>query len=73
MFLRCFKILLAVLLSLMFTISLMKLVFVLWENFFILSNDLESEKFNVNIWLDENNLSQYKNLFKEKGKFKMFL
>lgn len=61
---RCVKILVAILLSLMFTISLANLTLCLWENF-----DLaERGRPDVNLWLDQNELGNYKELFIAHGK-----
>lgn len=65
MILRCIKITLAIVLSLMFTISLAKLVICLWEKI----EYLNSGRLDVNQWLEQNQLQQYENLFKENGKF----
>lgn len=61
---KCVKILVAIILSLMFTISLANLTLCLWENF-----DLaQTGRLEVNLWLSQNELSQYKELFELHGK-----
>lgn len=65
MIVRCVKILVAIILSLMFTLSLAKLVICLWDNLDV-SN---SGRFDVNNWLDQNDLGIYKDLFRQNGKF----
>lgn len=67
MILRCFKLIVAIALSFMFTISLAKLVFCVWDNWD--SNDhFGNKKSDVDNWLDQNNFGQYKELFHLKGK-----
>lgn len=65
MILRCIKITLAIVLSLMFTISLAKLVICLWEKIDYLNNG----RGDVDQWLEQNQLQGYKELFKRNGKF----
>lgn len=60
--LRCLKVLLAIFLSLMFTVSLGKLVLCLWSTLYV------SEKSEADEWLEENALGQYKQIFREQGK-----
>lgn len=59
MLFHCAKILVAVLLSFMFTISLGKVIICVWSDVFI---DAEVEE-----WLDQNNFGKFKQLFKDKG------
>lgn len=59
MLLQFIKILIAIILSFMFTLSLTKLV-LCFNNYYL-------EKFNFDSWLDENNLGDYKFLFLDKG------
>lgn len=59
--LRIAKIFLAIALSFTFTISLWKIIICFHEKYF-------SEVAEVNFWLDENDLGQYKSLFGELGK-----
>lgn len=60
---RCVKILVAIILSLMFTISLAKLVICLWDDLDFSS----SGRLDVDLWLDQNQLSEYKDLFRING------
>lgn len=60
------KIFTAITLSLMFTIPLLKFVIFVWN---IYSNHSSSFDLDVDIWLHENNLTQYKELFIKKGKW----
>lgn len=60
--LRCLKVLLAVFLSLMFTVSLAKLVLCLWSTLYV------SDKSEADEWLEENTLGQYKQIFREQGR-----
>lgn len=63
MLLRLMKVIVAVVLSLMFTVSLVKIVLLIWNEYHHVSFD----DGNVDRWLEENNLTIYKNLFREKG------
>lgn len=58
MLLQFIKILIAIILSFMFTLSLTKLV-LCFNNYL--------DKFNFDSWLDENDLGDYKFLFLDKG------
>lgn len=59
------KVFIAISLSLMFTIPLLKLVVFLWKIYAFNSSSFDLE---VDIWLHENNFTQYKELFIQKGK-----
>lgn len=59
MLFHCAKILVAIVLSFMFTISLGKVIFCFWSDVYI---DAE-----VDEWLDQNNFGKFKQLFKDKG------
>lgn len=61
MLFHCVKILVAILLSFMFTISLGKVIICVWSDVYI---NAEVEE-----WLDQNNLGKFKQLFKDKGNF----
>ncbi|XP_055858941.1 apoptosis-resistant E3 ubiquitin protein ligase 1 isoform X2 [Episyrphus balteatus] len=63
MLLRLMKVIVAVVLSLMFTVSLVKIVLLIWNDYHVSFDD----DGNVDLWLDENNLTIYKSLFREKG------
>jgi hypothetical protein len=69
MIIRSFKIVVAIFLSFLFTISLCKIVLVV-HNFFTETrgNFATSERVYINDWLDDNGLGDYKELFREKGK-----
>lgn len=60
MLFHCAKILVAVILSLMFTISLGKVFICIWSDVYI---DAEVEE-----WLEQNNFGKFKQLFKDRGK-----
>ncbi|XP_055709347.1 apoptosis-resistant E3 ubiquitin protein ligase 1 isoform X1 [Phlebotomus papatasi] len=64
MIIRCMKICCAILLSFLFTFSLGKFVLCLWDKFYTTDGDLA---LNVDTWLEQNDLGQYKTLFQEKG------
>lgn len=64
MIVRFVKILVAIILSFMFTLSLAKLVICLWDNLDV-SN---SGRLDVDNWLDQNDLGKYKRQFLQKGK-----
>lgn len=60
---KCVKLLVAIILSLMFTVSLVNLTLCLWQNF-----DLaQTGRLEVNLWLSQNELSQYKEAFELHG------
>ncbi|XP_055916662.1 apoptosis-resistant E3 ubiquitin protein ligase 1 isoform X2 [Eupeodes corollae] len=63
MLLRLMKVTVAIVLSLMFTVSLVKIVLLIWNDYHIAFDD----DGNVDLWLEENNLTIYKSLFREKG------
>lgn len=63
MFLRIAKILVAIFLSLVFTVTLLKLVLCIHDEYY---NEQNSD-IAVDTWLEQNNLEKYKELFKEKG------
>lgn len=58
------KIFTAITLSLMFTIPLLKFAVFIWK---IYAFKTSSFDLDVDIWLHENNFTQYKNLFVQKG------
>ncbi|XP_050076858.1 apoptosis-resistant E3 ubiquitin protein ligase 1 isoform X4 [Anopheles maculipalpis] len=67
MLVRCIKILVAVVLSLTFTISLSKLVLCIWNGWFNAdAADYETPTI-VDEWLDHNQLGKYKQLFRDRG------
>lgn len=72
MLLRLVKILVAIFLSLMFTISLLKLVICVY-NEYVNEDDLGSfsgsSNTEVDEWLEENDLGEYKKLFRDNGEF----
>ena len=90
---RLSKILLAVFLSLIFTVTLSKLVLCIYHNLFNENHSQDNVKVydvkddvhsgggssggqdvggEVENWLEENQLGQYKKLFRDKGKFGSF-
>ncbi|XP_055683198.1 apoptosis-resistant E3 ubiquitin protein ligase 1 isoform X1 [Lutzomyia longipalpis] len=64
MIIRCMKICCAILLSFLFTFSLGKFVLCLWDKFYTTEGDFALD---VDTWLDQNDLGQYKDLFRQKG------
>uniref|UniRef100_A0A1B0C1N3 Uncharacterized protein n=1 Tax=Glossina palpalis gambiensis TaxID=67801 RepID=A0A1B0C1N3_9MUSC len=58
------KVLLSLILSLMFTVSLVNLVILIWSEYPMFGSDAPLT--TVNQWLEENNLTEYKQLFKDK-------
>lgn len=52
------KILVAIILSLMFTISLVKIVLLVWDDW------KNNDRNEVEKWLEKNNLGEYRHLFK---------
>ncbi|KAL1403960.1 hypothetical protein pipiens_019128 [Culex pipiens pipiens] len=86
MIIRCVKILLAVVLSLTFTVSLAKLVLCVWTEVFI-ENSADYEIVHgypgrsrshrnggggslVDDWLDQNQLGKYRQLFRDQAQLK---
>ena len=68
---RLMKISIAIVLSLMFTVSLLKLVLFLWNAhpFWHFVQGIQEEPLpTVDQWLEELNLTQYSELFRSKGK-----
>lgn len=65
MFIRWLKIALALILSLIFTISLTKVVISVWENF----NFGTSERYDVELWLEQHQLHHYKETFRKRGEY----
>lgn len=64
MLLKIGKIVLAIILSFTFTISLWKIIICVHERYF--------DEFNINAvdnWLDENGLGDYKQLFRDMGEY----
>ncbi|CAD6999984.1 unnamed protein product [Ceratitis capitata] len=67
---RLMKLLVALVLTLMFTISLLKLVLLFWSTYPTwLYADITppDEPTTVDEWLEQQQLAQYKQLFREKG------
>lgn len=60
---RGLKLVLAIILSLTLTFSLVKSVLYIWNEFGFIQSD-------VDIWLAQNDLGNYKETFRTKGKFK---
>lgn len=67
MVLRIAKVLVAVGLSLLFTISLVQLVLVFW-NRYVNFDDAADGITAIETWLEENDLTSYKELFWARGK-----
>lgn len=65
MILRSIKLVIAIILSLIFTVSLARLVISLWNNLNVLAN----ERAEVEQWLEQNQLGQHKALFLEQGMY----
>lgn len=59
---RALKLVLAIILSLTLTFSLVKSVLYIWNEFGFIQSD-------VDIWLAQNDLGNYKEIFRTKGKF----
>ncbi|KNC33508.1 hypothetical protein FF38_05818 [Lucilia cuprina] len=77
MLISTMKILIALILSLMFTISLVKLVLLFWNEYpSLLLYGFRSDPAlpTVDLWLEQNNLTDYIQLFQDKGQtlLKMF-
>ncbi|GAB0095935.1 hypothetical protein DMENIID0001_113750 [Sergentomyia squamirostris] len=70
MVIRCIKISCAIFLSFLFTFSLGKFILCLWDNYTPTDGDFT---LTVDSWLEAINLGQYKQLFRQKGKNKMFV
>lgn len=70
MLLRIAKILVAIFLSLIFTISLLKLVICIHDEYY---NDQNSDMGSVDTWLEQNNLGHYKEIFKAKGNISLLI
>lgn len=71
MLISTMKVLVALGLSLMFTISLLKLTIICWHEFpTIVEYGFGADPAlpTVTEWLEENNLTDYQDLFREKGK-----
>lgn len=69
---RILKVLIAVVLSAMFTISLLKLVLLVWHEypmFLRYGFGADPSLPTVEQWLEENNFTQYKDLFLDKGNY----
>jgi len=65
---RSLKVLIAVVLSLMFTVSLVKIVLLIWSSHPTASHTAPPLP-SVDEWLESENLSSYKQLFRDKGEF----
>lgn len=63
---RGLKLVLAIILSLTLTFSLVKSVLYIWNEFGFIQSD-------VDVWLTQNDLGNYKEIFRTKGKFQKFL
>lgn len=66
MIIRWLKISAALFLTLILSVSLTKLIICVWENFQFSCD----ERFDVEIWLEQNRLGQHKEAFKKRGKLK---
>lgn len=62
---RGLKLVLAIILSLTLTFSLVKSVLYIWNEFGYIQSD-------VDIWLSQNDLGQYREVFRTKGKMTFF-
>lgn len=60
-------IIVAISLSFLFTASMSKLVLCLWRELFNYEFSSASQWEQIDTWLDESELGQYKQLFREKG------
>lgn len=65
MIIRWLKISAALFLTLILSVSLTKLIICVWENFQFSQVD---EQINVEAWLEQNRLQQYKEEFRKRGK-----
>lgn len=65
MIIRWLKISAALFLTLILSVSLTKLIICVWENFQFSQGD---ERFDVEAWLEQNRLHQYKEEFRKRGK-----
>lgn len=66
MIIRWLKISAALFLTLILSVSLTKLIICVWENFQFSYGD---EHFDVQLWLEQNRLSQHKEAFRKRGKY----
>lgn len=64
MFFRWIKLLVALMFSLIVTLSIMKLMISIWTHI----NFGASERLDVDLWLEQNHLDQYKETFRKRGK-----
>lgn len=64
MIIRWLKISAAIFLTLILSVSLTKLIICVWENFQFSHGD---ERFDVEAWLEQNRLEQYKGEFRKRG------
>lgn len=62
--LRSIKLIVAIILSLIFTYSLARLVIIVWTNIYTINTEWP----DVELWLEQNQLGNYKKLFAKKGK-----
>lgn len=72
---RILKVLIAISLSVMFTVSLLKLVLLVWKEYPMIIRygfSVDPSLPTVEQWLEENNFTEYKHLFLDKGKWKFF-
>lgn len=70
---KCLKFIIAIALSLMFTVSLAKLILCIWNNDSLWMHAFGDSKVDVEEWLESIGLSEYKDLFHEKGKCDSFI
>lgn len=70
MLISTMKVLVALGLSLMFTISLLKLSIILWHEYpTLVEYGFGTDLPTVDQWLEENNMTEYQELFRDNGKF----
>ena len=72
MLISTMKVIVALILSLMFTVSLIKLVLLFWHEYpTLLLYGFGSDPAlpTIDQWLEQNNLTDYKQLFRDKGKW----
>lgn len=65
MIIRWLKISAAIFLTLILSVSLTKLIVCIWENFQLA--DGEPDRIDVDAWLEQNRLDQYKGEFRKRG------
>lgn len=67
MIIRWLKISAAIFLTLILSVSLTKLIVCIWENFQLADSIGEPDRIDVDAWLQQNRLDQYKNEFRKRG------